>query len=860
MDNYFLNPANFEAWLPPAFERPMLWGRYDLTDERWLYLLALVMVVVAAAVVYNLRQARPAGRSRRCATTPRAPRRSGSTCSSPGSPVHLRRHVRRARRGIHAVALRGIGAETYPAEASLLLFSMAVIGGTSSIGGTLAGVALVQWVGYLFPKTQILLTGVGLLIILWFVPGGLSGLMESIRDASPTWWPGGGAYGSSRSSTRSANRSTASPPRSTTPVGMGASSLLTCEAVESSYGSLQVLFGIDTVVGQGELLALLGTNGAGKSTLLRSISGLLPPHGGRVVFDGHDITGLPAERVARLGLSLVPGGHGVFPTLTVGENLRLACWMLRHDPRSAESARRDVMAMFPVLGQRQAQLAGDLSGGEQQQLSLAMAFVTRPKLLCIDELSIGLAPTVVDRLIEKVRDIHARGTTVVVVEQSVNVALLLCHRALFLEKGQVRFRGPTAGLLDRPDILRAVFIGGDKGPRDGIPAAPQSGPPPWERASRGVTLEARAVSKRFGGIRALDDVYLTIHPATIVGLIGHNGAGKTTLFDVLTGFLRADGGEILLNGVDITHWPPHRRAIAEVGRTFQEALTFPSLTVEDAIAVSLEQHLANRDPLAAALRLPAVGGVGGVGGRAGGAAHRAARPRRLRRPAHGRAVHRHQPDRGAGLHPGPGPGRRPVRRAVVGRGPARDRGARSAAAPGPGRDRLLDGDHRARHVAAGLAVRRLRGPGAGRGHSRRDARGGPVRPAGHHVLPGNQRGRCAPLRDAAGLVLQRQLPASLVVSRRPRPRPEARPRARRCRLRACCSRSMSRARRRGGSGRRPRSRPLASRAIETSTSTIERTSSGMRWSPISRAGRRWGLEDASPNRRISHSREDVRRC
>jgi branched-chain amino acid transport system ATP-binding protein len=113
------------------------------------------------------------------------------------------------------------------------------------------------------------------------------------------------------------------------------------------------------------------------------------------------------------------------------------------------------------------------------------------------------------------------------------------------------------------------------------------------------------VAKRFGGIKALDDVYLTVHPATIMGLIGHNGAGKTTLFDVLTGFLPADGGQVLLDGTDITDWPPYRRAIAQVGRTFQEARLYPSLTVEDAVAVALEQHLASREPVAAALRLPA---------------------------------------------------------------------------------------------------------------------------------------------------------------------------------------------------------------------------------------------------------------
>jgi ABC-type branched-subunit amino acid transport system ATPase component len=524
--------------------------------------------------------------------------------------------------GLHAVALRGIGQSTYPAAMSLLVFSMAVIGGVTSVGGTLAGVALVQWAGYLFPRAQLLLTGVGLLAILLVIPGGLAQAFERWRDrfvkrlavrhgmedvdhietVEQTVEPGWPA--AIHRDASGAGLMVGSVRRER----LGAH-LLEADGLAAAYGSLQVLFGVDMEVERNEMLALLGTNGAGKSTVLKTVAGLLPPSRGRIVFDGRDIAGLPAEAIARLGLSLMPGGKGVFPTLTVGENLRLACWMLRHEQGSAEAARREVVAMFPILGQRADQLAGDLSGGEQQQLSLAMAFVTRPKLLCIDELSLGLAPTVVDRLIEKVREIHASGTTVVVVEQSVNVALLLCHRALFLEKGQVRFRGPTAGLLERPDILRAVFIGGDAHAPDGrpggIPAAPSTVPPPWERASRDITLEARGVSKRFGGIRALDDVHLTIHPATIVGLIGHNGAGKTTLFDVLTGFLPADGGQVLLNGVDITDWPPHRRAIAEVGRTFQEALVYPSLTVEDAVAVSLEQHLANRDPLAAALRLPA---------------------------------------------------------------------------------------------------------------------------------------------------------------------------------------------------------------------------------------------------------------
>jgi ABC-type branched-subunit amino acid transport system ATPase component/branched-subunit amino acid ABC-type transport system permease component len=642
MELYLLNPANFAGLLPASFTRPDLWGTLELGDFRWLYGLALALLAAGVFVVRNLRAAR-AGRA--IAAT-RDNERSAAVAGVNTVRTRLAAFVfsgmlAGVAGAMHAVALGGVPNRAYPAITSLVLFSMAVIGGVSSIGGTLVGVYLFMWAGYFYPRGQILLTGVGLLVVLMVVPGGLAQAYERVRDRLVRRWARRhGLIAVEDVETVDQAVEPAPPPlvrRDASGAGLRVGSvrrarlgmhLLTSEGLEASYGSLQVLFGIDMGIERNELLALLGTNGAGKSTVLKSLAGLLPPTAGTVTFDGRDITGLPAEEIAKLGLSLVPGGKGVFPTLTVGENLRLACWMLRQDPAASAAARQDVIAMFPILGERHEQLAGDLSGGEQQQLSLAMAFVTRPKLLCIDELSLGLAPTVVDRLIEKVREIHAAGTTVVVVEQSVNVALLLCHRALFLEKGQVRFRGPTAGLLERPDILRAVFIGGGDqraaahnfggppppgAPIDGYPAratgyaatAAPSLPPPWERRGRGIVLEARGISKRFGGIRALDDVYLTVHPATIVGLIGHNGAGKTTLFDVLTGFLPADGGEVLLDGVDITRWPPHRRAIAQVGRTFQEAMLYPSLTVEDAIAVSLEMHLANRDPVAAALRLPA---------------------------------------------------------------------------------------------------------------------------------------------------------------------------------------------------------------------------------------------------------------
>jgi ABC-type branched-subunit amino acid transport system ATPase component/ABC-type branched-subunit amino acid transport system permease subunit len=605
MEQYIAKPAIHPELLPGRFERPELWGVVDLGDERWLYLFALGLVALTAVAIANLRRAR-AGRAIAAA---RDNERGVAVVGVNVMETRLAGFVFAGMfaglaGALYAVTLRSVGEQSYPTATSLLLFSMALIGGASSIGGTLAGVALVRWLGYLLPRYQVLL-------ILMIVPSGLSEAFERLRERYAKWCArrrGIGLVDELETIEEPApERSEVEQPQALAGEGAGPApasearhkTLLRCEGVESSYGTFQVLFGIDTAVREGEMLALLGTNGAGKSTLLRSISGLLPPGRGRISFAGSDITGLPAERVARLGLSLMPADRAVFPNLTVAENLRLAGWMQRTNPEGAKAARHDAMDLFPILRERWKQPAGDLSGGEQQQLSLAMAFVTSPKLLCIDELSLGLAPAVVGQLVDKVKEIHSSGTAIMVVEQSVNVALLLSERAVFLEKGQVRFRGPTTGLLERPDVLRAVFLG------EAVSAEPRAGPPPTERPSRGVGLECRGLSKRFGGIRAVDRVDLTVPPAWIVGLIGHNGAGKTTLFDVITGFLAADGGRVMLNGDDITTRPPHRRAVVSLGRSFQEARLFPSLTVTEVLAVALETHLQNRDPLAAALRLPA---------------------------------------------------------------------------------------------------------------------------------------------------------------------------------------------------------------------------------------------------------------
>ena len=236
--------------------------------------------------------------------------------------------------------------------------------------------------------------------------------------------------------------------------------LLEVRGLTVSYDGVQVLFGIDLDVHEGEIVALLGTNGAGKSTTLNAISGLHEPDGGNVWFDGEPIVGLAPERTVRRGLVQVPGGRGVFPGLTVAENLEMGSFLLRHDRALARRRIGEVVELFPRLGERMSQRAGSLSGGERQMLTLAQSFLVEPKLILIDELTLGLAPAVVQELLAVVRSLNAAGVSVVLVEQSVNVALTLADRAYFLEKGEVRFSGPTAQLLNRPEILRSVFLEG----------------------------------------------------------------------------------------------------------------------------------------------------------------------------------------------------------------------------------------------------------------------------------------------------------------------------------------------------------------------------------------------------------------
>lgn len=246
--------------------------------------------------------------------------------------------------------------------------------------------------------------------------------------------------------------------------------------IDFSYGSVQILFGVDLTVHDGEMLALLGTNGAGKSTLLRVLTGLEAPQSGTITFDGDDVAGLHVTEVVRRGIVMVPGGKAVFSDMTVDENLDAGSYLLRREPGLAKQRKQQVLEMFPSVANRLNEPAGTMSGGEQQQLALAKAFLLDPRVLCIDELSLGLAPVIVEKLIGAVRTLNEAGTTIVLVEQSLNVAATLCDRAVFLEKGAVRFEGATRELLERSDIARAVFLGtadrdapGDEGDDEDTP-------------------------------------------------------------------------------------------------------------------------------------------------------------------------------------------------------------------------------------------------------------------------------------------------------------------------------------------------------------------------------------------------------
>jgi ABC-type branched-subunit amino acid transport system ATPase component/ABC-type branched-subunit amino acid transport system permease subunit len=600
VSTYLLNAGNFPQLTPSRLIRPVLLRRFDLDGRLTFYYFCLASLILVVWLASNFRRSRIG----RVVLATRENERGATAYSinvvrSKLVAFAFSGGIAGFAGGLYVLALRGIPFSGFAPISSLQIFTMVVIGGVASIPGAIAGGIYVQACQYyLHGPLQLLATGAGLLVLLVIAPGGLGQIAYGLRDrlarfaaarrgldpAVVLHTDDGG------SAPAGAPDLLEAPVAATAP---GLAPLVEVTSIDAGYGQIQVLFDVDVQIGDGEIVALLGTNGAGKSTVLRVISGVLRPSAGRVLFEGEDITGWSPVARVRAGLVTVPGGRGVFPSLTVADNLRLGGLLWKKDREFIERTEASIHELFPSLVNRMDAKASLLSGGEQQMLTIAMALLCRPRLLMIDELSLGLAPSVVADLLTAVRATNAAGTTVVVVEQSVNVATALAERAVFMEKGQVRFTGPTADLTERPDLLRSVFL------RSDAPKSTRSRPTPGD----GVRFEVRDLGRSFGGVRAVNGVSLTVAPGEILGIIGSNGAGKTTTFDLCSGFLAPSSGRIFLDGFDVTRDSAATRARRGLARTFQDARLFPALTVAETLSVALERHIVVRDPMASTLGL-----------------------------------------------------------------------------------------------------------------------------------------------------------------------------------------------------------------------------------------------------------------
>jgi branched-chain amino acid transport system ATP-binding protein len=234
--------------------------------------------------------------------------------------------------------------------------------------------------------------------------------------------------------------------------------LLSVQELYVSYGGIRALQGISLDVQEGEIVTLIGANGAGKSTLLRAISGLVQIQKGDIFFETVNLRSVPAHKIVELGVAHVPEGRGIFANLTVLENLKLATWS-RKDKRALPGDYEQVFAFFPRLSERKDQLGGTLSGGEQQMLAVARALMTRGRLMLLDEPSMGLAPVLVREIMQKLREINASGTTILLVEQNARQALKVAHRGYVLETGQLTTAGSALELMDNPRV-KAAYLGG----------------------------------------------------------------------------------------------------------------------------------------------------------------------------------------------------------------------------------------------------------------------------------------------------------------------------------------------------------------------------------------------------------------
>jgi ABC-type branched-subunit amino acid transport system ATPase component len=382
------------------------------------------------------------------------------------------------------------------------------------------------------------------------------------------------------------------------------SALLEVEDLHVLYGGVRALRGVSLTAPDRGIVAVLGNNGAGKSTLLRTMSGVLSLQGGVVDqgvvrVDGKALKRVDPADVVRAGVVQVPEGRRVFTDLTVEENLRAGG--LSSKGRANKAAARDrAFKLFPRLEERRSQRAGLLSGGEQQMLAIGRALMSEPRVLMLDEPSLGLAPQVVERVAEIIRRISEQGTAVVLVEQNAAMALEVADQAYVLEVGVVTLHGPAAELA-ASDEVRNRYLGVVGEDADVSVQPPQHGDATDRRQPRELVAEGLTV--RFGGLEALSDVSIEVAAGSTHAVIGPNGAGKSTLLNVLTGVYRASSGTVRYGKDVLTGRRPPRIAALGVSRTFQNIALSPQMTVRDNLLVG-RHRLTKSGYVSAGLRLP----------------------------------------------------------------------------------------------------------------------------------------------------------------------------------------------------------------------------------------------------------------
>jgi ABC-type branched-subunit amino acid transport system ATPase component len=409
------------------------------------------------------------------------------------------------------------------------------------------------------------------------------------------------------------------PNRSATPAGVATApsgggqapvddaerAVLEVRGLHVSYGGVRALRDVSLTVGEGEIVAVLGNNGAGKSTLLRAISGTLALQRGTVDSGsirllGRNLAGLDPADIVRAGVVQVPEGRRIFGDLTVEENLRAGTFG-RIGRKGVAAAHQRVLELFPRLRERSRQPGALLSGGEQQMLAIGRALMSDPKVLLLDEPSLGLAPQLVDRIGEIVQQINAQGTAVVLVEQNAAMALKIAHRAFVLEVGSVALSGPAKELAATNEVRRRYLGIAGKDEPELVTAEPIQRVTKGKRNPR--PLAVQDITVRFGGLLALNEVSLHIGPGHTHAIIGPNGAGKSTLLNVLTGVYRPSSGRVDYGGEPLTRMRPPQIAALGISRTFQSLALSPTSTVRENLLLG-RHRLSKAGFVTAGLRMP----------------------------------------------------------------------------------------------------------------------------------------------------------------------------------------------------------------------------------------------------------------